>query len=387
MPDSAPRLRRPAPTLIACLSPNRGGMELDTLKMLELLAPHVELTLLCQQGSFIEQEARKRALRGVHVAPVRFRCRTLSPAVIRAATRCIAERGIRNVIFFGALELKSLYFAFRRFDLNVIVRHGTTKGTPKKDWLHRKVYSCVDHHVAISEHLRRNVEQIVPLGQAQTRVIYPSLATSWTGRSSQEAQGVVRLVHLGRLVPGKGQLEAVKACTALAAAGVRFELTLVGSVEARQYLARLEAAVAALPDPAAVRIIGHSSDPGRYLREADVFLFPSHGEGFGNAFIEAAATGLVPITFRNTVFPEFQRHGLHFHMATDGDQNELNQIVLRVAMNLPAELREASINRPRAAALWAPERELEEWLALLADRAAISQPARSSSRAIDPSMA
>lgn len=164
--------RDASPTMIACLSPGQGGMELDSLKLAELLSPHMELVLLCQKGAFIEREAVKRS---IDVAPVHFRSRTFSLALIKATRHTIKTRKVRNVIFFGSSELKSLFFAFRGQNLNIIVRHGTTKSTPKLDWIHRKVYSCVRHHVVISQHLKRNVEKIFPTSPPQIQLIYPSL--------------------------------------------------------------------------------------------------------------------------------------------------------------------------------------------------------------------
>lgn len=163
-----------SPTMIACLSPGQGGMELDSLKLAELLSPHMKLVLLCQKGTFIKREAVQRSL---DVVPVHFRSRIFSPALITATRSIIKKKNIRNVIFFGSSELKSLFFAFRGKNLNVIVRHGTTKSTPKLDWIHRKVYSCVRHHVVISQHLKRNVKKIFPVSPPQIQLIYSSLPT------------------------------------------------------------------------------------------------------------------------------------------------------------------------------------------------------------------
>jgi len=52
--------------------------------------------------------------------------------------------------------------------------------------------------------------------------------------------------------------------------------------------------------------VGFSDNVQQYLQTADVFLFPSHGEGLGNAFIEALANNLICISYDNTTFPEFQ---------------------------------------------------------------------------------
>lgn len=160
-------------------------------------------------------------------------------------------------------------------------------------------------------------------------------------------------------------MEAVKACAALAKTGYAFSLTLVGALEDQTYLEIIEAAVKSLPDPQVVHITGHSASPEQYLRQADIFLFPSHGEGLGNAFLEAMAAGLVAVTFRNTVFPELQAKGFHFHMAADRDQNALARILIEVVQNLAEEKQLATTNRLLAHQSYSPERELDQWLQLL----------------------
>lgn len=45
-----------------------------------------------------------------------------------------------------------------------------------------------------------------------------------------------------------------------------------------------------------------------------MFLFPSYGEGFGNAFIEAISFGCKAISYDNTTFKEFKELGFDFNI-------------------------------------------------------------------------
>jgi len=359
-------VRRPAPTMVICLSFNRGGMELDTLKLAELLCGHTQVTLVCKAGTFLHREAQVRLGDRVRYLPIVFRSRTFSPAIVVAMARTFRRDGTRNAIFFGASELKSLSLVFRHFRLNVIVRHGTTKTTPKDDWLHRWIYTSISHHVAISQHLKHNVEKIIPCGKAPVHVIYPSFALEIPAARPTPSQAqVARIVHVGRVVPGKGQLEAIRACAVLAQAGHGFELSLIGGLDEPAYAQRVAAAIEALPDPAAVKVTGHTSTPRAHIEQADIFLFPSHGEGFGNALLEALSTGLIAITYDNTAFPELADLGLRFHMAEDRNEQHLSEVLLAVTRDLPGEKERCRANMDLIRKKFAPARELAQWLALL----------------------
>ena len=44
--------------------------------------------------------------------------------------------------------------------------------------------------------------------------------------------------------------------------------------------------------------VGYTNEPERYMAAADVFVLPSHREGFGSTVIEAAACGLPTVASR-----------------------------------------------------------------------------------------
>ena len=162
-------------TAVICLSPFHGGMELDALRIAKLLRDISDVTLIAKQGSPLDLNYHTEAKSdGINFETIRFNL-FFSPSIIKNARRIIKEKKIKNVIFFGASEMRSLYFAFMGLNINLIVRHGTTKSTPKKDFFHRLIYSRVNWHIAICEHLKSNVYKIIPMGKnTQVRVIYSS---------------------------------------------------------------------------------------------------------------------------------------------------------------------------------------------------------------------
>lgn len=341
-------------------------MELDAIKLAVMLAPQVPVVLLCKQASFIERTVRDHAGAAlIKVCTVRFVSRVFSLSLVRKVRKLIRERGIRNVIFFGASEMKSLYWAFRGQGLNVIVRHGTTKTGRKTDPLHRLVYSGVTHHVANGQHVARNVREIFPLPNGMyPEVIYPSFRVPGTDEVKRVGARV-EILHVGRLAEGKGQLEAVDACACLAANGIDFRLRLVGAVEHSDYATRLKKRIATLPFGSCIELVGPVCNVADYYRESHVFLFPSYGEGFSNAFSEALMHGLVCIAFDNTGFPEVRDSGFHVRLVSDRDGTQLAETLLDVCRNLMVELELARGNCELAREFFAPKRELGQWLGLL----------------------
>ena len=112
-------------TAVMCFSGGGGGMELDAVKLAELLARQCRVVLFCKHGSMIHGLYSRRD-HEYPCEPIKFNSRTFSFSMLIGVRAALRRHGIKNVIFFGASELKTLYFSFLGFDLNVIVRHGTT---------------------------------------------------------------------------------------------------------------------------------------------------------------------------------------------------------------------------------------------------------------------
>jgi glycosyltransferase involved in cell wall biosynthesis len=358
---------RIAPTAVMCFSSGNGGMERSAVRLAGILSQITETTLVCKKASFIENLYRQDE-HAFDCDIVRFSSRTFSPAMLVQVRSLIKARKLGNIIFFGASELKTLYFSFLGFDLNVVVWHGTTKSRPKHDLFHRLVYSSVDFHVALSEHLISNVRHIVPPGKnTQYRVIYPSFRID-AGASGADVSVVhepLKLVHIGRVASGKGQVDAVQACDSLYQAGIEFGLDLVGPPGDETYSRQLNSVIEHAPYSESIHLWGFVDNPASYLEQADLLLFPSHGEGMPNAFIEALHYGLPCLAYDNTVFPEFLDMGFHVTLAADRDTADLSAKLLYLANNIRQEKRDAEANSRLAREYFNVERELDSWRAIL----------------------
>jgi glycosyltransferase involved in cell wall biosynthesis len=118
------------------------------------------------------------------------------------------------------------------------------------------------------------------------------------------------VVQVGRLVPGKGQLDTVEAAGRLQRPGVRFALVGAPDRHAHEYAARVQARAAELDG--AVTLLGYRDDATRLMAGADVVVVPSlprtgvygGGEGFGLVAVEAMAVGTPVLAYDVPALPE-----------------------------------------------------------------------------------
>lgn len=349
-------------TAIICLSHHSGGMEIDSIKLAKKLSPYVPITLIAKADHFIANSKDDYVgQNGIELETVSFRS-SMSLSIVFGIRRIVQDKGIKNVIFFGASELKSLYFSFLGLDINLIVRHGTTKSHPKKDWFHRLIYRDVNTHVSICKHLQKNVEYIIPFGNhTRSVMIYPSLELPSVVKTAHDK---LTLLHVGRIAEGKGQADAIQACKILYDKGIDFIFYLVGGFDARYEQAFMEL-YHSLPYKEKIILVGFTKNVQEYYAKSDIFVFPSHGEGLGNAFLEALANDLVCIAYENTSFPEIKGLGLYCHLCENKNIESIKSVLLESVANISAEKSNTISNRQLVESIFNTQREINDYLSLL----------------------
>ncbi len=118
----------------------------------------------------------------------------------------------------------------------------------------------------------------------------PARRDPWLRRSWDAAPDDPVLLHVGRLAPEKNVDVALAAFERLRAESPRLRMVVVGDGPARR---RLQAA-----HPAAIFAgVQRGVDLARHYASADVFLFPSLTDTFGNVTLEALASGLAVVAY------------------------------------------------------------------------------------------
>ena len=354
-------------TAIICLSPYYGGMEMDAFRIAKLLCKHTKITLIVKKYSPLEKQYRTEAENlNIQVESINF-FKNFSLSIILGARKIIKQNNIQNVIYFGASELKSLYFSFSSLNINLLIRHGTTKSRSKKDFLHRLIYSKVNFHIAICEHLTKNVKKIIPFGNnTQLKVIYSSLRNMPGDIRNPQvcSEHPLSLLHLARITDGKGQIDAIEACRVLYEMKKDFTLRLVGDINP-DYEEEFFTFLNKIPYKDSIVLEGFSSNVAQFYRDSDIFIFPSKGEGLSNSFIEALSYGLVCISYKNTSFPELSDLGFEFFMAEDQNIDSLKSTIQSAVNYIESNPVPIIKNITLSAKLFTEERELKDFLNIL----------------------
>lgn len=351
-------------TAIICLSPNSGGMEINAMKLAQKLSPYSNITLIAKENSFIQNNHAKYTHNSkVDIETIDFHS-SISFSIYSRTKEVIKKNSIKNVIFFGASELKSLYFAFIGLGINLIIVHSTTKSTPKKGLFHRLIYSDVNWHVAICKHLENNVKRIIPFGEkSRLKVIYSSFDIKKIQKNTDDK--VLTILHTGRIAKGKGQLDAIKACKSLFENNIEFKFFVVGGFENDAYKNKFMNLYNELPYKDEIVLSGFTDNVESYIARSDIFLFPSYGEGLSNAFVEALSNNLVCISYDNTSFPEFKELGFYTHLVENKNIDELSKKLLDVSINIESEKLRSEQNYELAKNIFSIQKEIESYLEIM----------------------
>ena len=150
-------------------------------------------------------------------------------------------------------------------------------------------------------------------------------------------------VYVGRLKRDKGIPELLAAFEKIAKTNSSMWLLLVGPDE--ENLGRLIQA-----SPAMMKIIkvGHTSSPESYMAAANIFVLPSHREGFGSSVIEAGACGIPVVASRIYGLTDAVVHGHTGLLVTRGDVGELARAMEKLGNNRKLRLRMGRAAQRRA---------------------------------------
>lgn len=354
-----------AATAVICLSHHTGGMELAATKLANNLSKFIDVTYIIKENTFIHKQCRTNPdYLQLKYETIDFSTTLLSPSIIFSVRKIVKENHIKNVIFVGASEMKSLYFAFLGLDINLIVRHGTIKKHPKKDWFHTLVYSNVSTHVAISKYMSSNVKEIIPFGKdTMLTVIVPSLAKD-ISKLKQTESDVLRLLHAGRVTSGKGIDKAILACEILYKNSIEFHFDNFGPADPK-YAKQLEELLSSIDYKDKIHINGFTDRIYDEYPKHDIFIFPTPDEGYGNVMMEAISHGIIVLAFDNTAISNFGEMGFHIHLVEDQNLSALKERLLTIAKNLKIEKELSFANIEKAKVVFAPSREVNQYLELL----------------------
>jgi glycosyltransferase involved in cell wall biosynthesis len=176
-----------------------------------------------------------------------------------------------------------------------------------------------------------------------TRLFSPARRSDALRASWKVAGDDLVVAHVGRLAPEKNLPLVLSTFEAIQRFAPRARLLLVGDGPLRKKLAQTH------PQHifAGMR---HGEDLAAHYASADLFLFPSMTETYGNVTLEALASGLPVVAYRMAAAAELIRHGDNGMLASPGASDQF----VRAALDLvtrPGVRQRAAGAAPRSVAM------------------------------------
>ncbi|MGJ0299355.1 glycosyltransferase [Aliarcobacter cryaerophilus] len=350
-------------TAIICLSKTNGGMELASVKLARILSEDVNIEFIARAESYIVHREEHFKKYKINLNIVNFHT-NFSLKLIFEIRKILINKKIKNIIFFGASEMKSLYFATLGLDINFIIRQGTQKNSSKKDIFHKLLYSNIKYFIGNSEYIKKNILNILPTtNKSIVKKIYSSVNIK-KNIIFKKYDNTIDLISIGRICIGKGQLESIKACEILFENNINFKIKFLGDIQEKDYYIKIKKYIENLPYKKNIEFIGYTPYIESYLEKSDIFILPTLGEGMSNAIIEALGFGLIPIIYNNTSIPEFKDLGFYINLV-ENNTEKLKEELLKICLNIESEKINAIKNHEKAIEIFSSNKEKEEYLSLL----------------------
>ena len=148
-----------------------------------------------------------------------------------------------------------------------------------------------------------------------TRLFNPAKRDTALRKTWGAHDGDLVVAYVGRLAPEKNLELLIKAFSAIREFRADARLVLVGDGPSRAQIASIRA------DGIVLAGMRTGEDLSRHYASADLFLFPSETETFGNVTAEALASGLPVVSYDYAAAAELVRHGHNGLLAPFADSN------------------------------------------------------------------
>lgn len=233
----------------------------------------------------------------------------LNPVKILYIAYYLRKYRVQSIIIALPSDVKAAGIAARLVGVKAIIYRRGTALPVKNSWLNRFLFSSViTDIIANSREIKKRILQKNPhiIPPQKIHVVYNGLI--FNGKFPQQlsaktgnAKPKIILGNVGRLVEQKGQFFLIQLAAKMRDAGISFELRIAGEGYLKQKLKRQ-----AIDE----KLDGHIAffdfveDIYQFLREVDIFLFPSLHEGTSNVLLEAMAMQKPIVAFRISSMPE-----------------------------------------------------------------------------------
>ena len=174
-------------------------------------------------------------------------------------------------------------------------------------------------------------------------------------RAATEADAPLRLIYIGRLVPGKGLLETIEGLRLARSQGVNARLVIAGNgpeePRLRQYTRE-----AGLTREVTFVGAAYGELKAQLLAQADALALPSYTEGLPYSLLEAMAAGVVPIVTPVGAIPDVVTDGEQGLLVAPRDAGAIAQAIAKLAADRALLVRMSAACRKHIAIAYSIER-------------------------------
>jgi glycosyltransferase involved in cell wall biosynthesis len=209
-----------------------------------------------------------------------------------------------------------------------------------------RAFASLAHvHIAISRGLAHYLEDVEGFDRDSFEIVHYGIDPD--GEPKPYADGVPRLLCVGRLIPIKGHIVLLRAFAEAKRELPDLELEIAGRgpLEPALRALALELGIAS-----SIRFLGHVSPIQSAIERAAVVVMPSMGEGFGMVALEAMERSRPVIAASVGGLGELVRDGETGILVAAGDAAPLRDAIVRVAGNLELARQMGEAGRRRALA-------------------------------------
>lgn len=286
--------------LYSCLSQSWGGMEMFTIQAAQKLCERdISVVLLCYPDSKIHKKAVEKNIETFPVKASGY----FHPVEILKVSRLISKGSFDIVHTQASKDLWILSPALRFAHSGIPLFFTKQIGSfiVKKDLLHRFIYSRVTIAFAISEVIRKNLLDTVPLTKDKIKLLHNAVDTKIFDPKKYNPNIVRNEFNIGdnkivigmlaRFSKGKGHEDFLSAAKILVDKYNNLVFMIVGepSRGEKAYAEKIKQLCSTYNLENKIILTGFRSDTPEVLAAMDIFAFPSHSEAFGIALVEAMA--------------------------------------------------------------------------------------------------
>lgn len=179
--------------------------------------------------------------------------------------------------------------------------------------------------VAISDEIRNSISQFHNIPENNIPVVLNGAPISnYYEKESYNISDKARIIHVGSLIPLKNHELMINVANMLKKQNIKFKMEFAGVGNLKD---KLEEQVINFHLEDCVEFVGLKDDISLFLKDADLFIFPSQYEGVPMSLIEAMASGLPIIASNVGGIPDMIADGVNGILIQPNEEELLTAIV------------------------------------------------------------